>query len=63
MYNYWKNICIFTLLEPNLKRGIFHAEHLNITHKQGHVTLNMFGWMWRNGLGELALIEGRFNSE
>lgn len=41
----------------------YRPENLNLTHHSGHVSLNMFGWMWSGGVGELTTIEGRFTGE
>lgn len=46
------------------KRNIrYQQEHLNLTHHSGHVSLNMFGWMWSGGVGELTTVGGRFTGE
>lgn len=39
----------------------YRAENLNLTHHSGHVSANLFGWMWSGGVGELTPINGRFN--
>ena len=41
----------------------YAANNLSIRRKCGHVSLNMFGWMWSHGVGELSQIEGRLDGE
>jgi len=41
----------------------YEARHLNLVQRSGHVSANMFGWMWAFGVGELTEINGRLNGE
>ena len=38
----------------------FNRNNINLTRHSGHISVNMFGWMWAYGVGELTEIEGRF---
>jgi len=41
----------------------YELPHVNPTHHQGRVTVNMLGWMWSHGVGELFNVEERFTGE
>ena len=37
--------------------------HLNEVHSSGHVTVNLFGWVWGHGVGELTRVRDRFTGK
>ena len=39
---------------------LYDQRYMNPTHHQGHVTVNMEGWMWSHGVGQLHRITKRF---
>lgn len=41
----------------------YDRQNIYETARSGHVTCNMWGWIFLHGVGELAEIDGRFNSE
>lgn len=73
-YEYWQNVIFCDektfrsdqhgRLHCWRRRGTrYQTENINITHHSGHVCLNMFGWSWSGGVGELTKIDCRFNGK
>ena len=41
----------------------YHKRHIVETNRSGYVSVNMFGWIWSGGPGELTRITSRFTGE
>lgn len=41
----------------------YKDKNMDETEESGRVTVNMWGWMWAHGPGELVVLEGRFTSD
>lgn len=45
------------------KNTRYDEKNIHTNARSGHVTCNMWGWIFMHGVGELCEIEGRFNSD
>ena len=46
---------------PNGTR--FSETNVNAVRRSGHISVNMFGWVSANGVGELSLVENRLTGK